>query len=43
MLFFVCLSMVTFFVWFLFVIVFVCGFECYKLFLVTHMRPALGT
>jgi hypothetical protein len=35
--------MVMFFVWLLFVIVFVCGFECYELFLVTRVRPALGT
>jgi hypothetical protein len=34
---FVCLSMVMFFVWLLFVIVFVCGFECYELFLVTRI------
>jgi hypothetical protein len=35
--------MVMYFVWLLFAIVFVCGFECYELFLVTCVQPALGT
>ena len=32
-----------FFVWSLFVIIFVCGFECYELSLVTCVQPVLGT